>query len=152
MNIRPELIEGLSQEQLTKKTQRPQQAFGDFLGQEVAKAEAANATTQAPPPMVNPLEAPVAVNAVEMVGDSEQSVVGHVETILDKLDDYSAMLSDGTSLKLANSALDDIAEDVSRIKARPELTENGSALGSLVDELETLAVTERIKFNRGDYV
>lgn len=157
MKIRPDQIEGVQPEQSLRKdkAKQPGQAFGDLLNQEVARGDASAAMQGAvPPPIVNPLIAAGAVSSVQSVDDTAVRVTGKVESILDKWDNYAESLGDvDTSLKAAYGTLDDIAEEVAALKSeQPGLGQSHPGLKAIVDELETLTVAERFKFNRGDYV
>lgn len=153
MKIRPDQIEGVQPEQTQRKNKAkmPGQAFGDLLSQEVAKGDQpAAAQGIAPPPIVNPLIGTQVMAPAQRVGAGETAVAGQVESILDKWDNYAATLADPQAgLKSAYGALDEIAADVESLKSgQPDLD---PGLKSIVNELETLAATERFKFNRGDY-
>ncbi len=156
MKIRPDQIEGVSPEQTQRKNKAQQsgQAFGEFLSQEVAKGDAPAATqAMAPPLIVNPLIAAEAMSSVQSVDSGAASVAGQVESILDKWDDYAANLSgSGSGLKSAYGTLDEIANDVATLKSEQPDLASQPGLKSIVDDLEAMAVTERFKFNRGDYV
>ncbi|CCH49032.1 flagellar assembly protein FliX [Pseudodesulfovibrio piezophilus] len=151
MKIHPDQIEGVQPEQLQRKnkTNTSGQAFGDLLNQEVAKGESPqSAAGVAPPQIVNPLIATEAVNSVST--DTDDTVEGQVESVLDKWDDYATTLAGPEAgLKSAYGTLDQIASEVAAIKEGDADLDPG--LKSIVDELETLTATEQFKFNRGDY-
>ena len=157
MKIHPDQIEGVQPEQAHRKNKanKPGQAFGELLNQEVAKSDA-SAPTQgiAPPPIVNPLIAAEAANGVQRMDAATTAVAGQVESILDKWDSYSATLAGSQGgLKSAYGTLDEIANEVTALKnEQPDLAATHPGLQSIVDELDTLTATERFKFNRGDYV
>lgn len=148
MKIRPDQIEGVQSEQQLRKNKatEPGKAFGDFLNQEVAKDTPPAATGIAPPPIVNPLI--VAQPVAPVSTDASTTPAGQVESILDKWDAYAANLANPQAgLKSAHGALDEIEKEVAAIKEG----NLDSGLQTIVNELETLAATERFKFNRGDY-
>jgi len=154
MKIRPDQIEGVQPEQAQRKNKADKsgQAFGELLNNEVAKGDSPAAASGAiPPPIVNPLIAAEAANGVQRPDAAANAVAGQVESVLDKWDSYAATLAGPQAgLKSAYGTLDEIANEVAAIKeGQPNLD---PGLKSIVDELETLAVTERFKFNRGDYV
>ena len=78
-----------------------------------------------------------------------------VDSVLDKWDQYAQSLQStgsSASLKQAYGVLDDIDGAVQQIRgANPDLAEKFPALQGVVSELEAMTVTERIKFNLGDY-
>jgi len=149
MKIRPDQIEGVSSEQIRRqRTQQSGQGFGDILSQEVSKGETQTANIVAPP-VVNPMLSLQAMQSVESTDES--GAAGQVESILDQWDDYTAALADPEGgLKNAYGALDRIADGVAALKEDQASLDPG--LKSIVDDLETLAATERFKFNRGDYI
>ncbi len=155
MKIHPEQIEGVRQSQeqnKANKTTKSQQDFGDLLGQEVNKTGASQASGAITPPpeiTVNPLLAPKAVSKVEPLV-SEGEAVAQVERTLGRLEAYADKLgASGTSdLRQAYTALEDLQNDVSGLKG---MAKGHPGLKAVVDELEVLALTEQIKFNRGDY-
>lgn len=156
MKIRPDQIEGIQSEKQHRKdkTAETGQAFGDVLNQEVARGDQPAATQGVvPPPIVNPLIAASTVQSVQAVDNEAASVVGQVETILDKWDSYAATLDSDEGLKSAYGTLDEIADEVAALKEeQPDLAVSNPGLQAIVDELETMTATEQFKFNRGDYV
>ena len=56
-------------------------------------------------------------------------------------------------LRPAFGVLENIETGLKELKDKwPSLSRDHPGLKSVVDELEVMAVTERIKFNRGDYL
>lgn len=156
MKIHPDQIEGVRQsqeQQKANKTESPQQAFGDVLGQEVSKAGATEGSEAvAPPPglTVNPLLAPQAVSAVAPSVEEGQAMA-QVESALDSLETYATTLggTESGDLKQAYAALESFQTDVAGLK---DAAQDSPELQGMVDELEVLAMTEQMKFNRGDYL
>lgn len=158
MKIHPDQIEGVrqsQQQQQADKAKQPTTAFGDVLGQEVARTgEASNASgvmPLAPLGNVNPL---LNVQAVQQIQSEESGqAVAKVEAVLDQVETYSARLQsvapDGTGLREAHSALRDMQEQVDGLKS---VAEAQPGLQGIVNELDVLARTEQFKFNRGDYL
>lgn len=154
MKIHPDHIEGVrqSENQKANQTAKPQQAFGDVLGQEVSKANSTTSSAPiAPPPglTVNPLFSTQAVSAVTS-SVSEGEAVAQVERALETLESYADKLGDSKTgdLRQAYAALEDLQSGVEDLKG---MADSHPGLKSVVDELEVLALTEQIKFNRGDY-
>jgi len=84
-----------------------------------------------------------------------QAVMDNVDGILNQWEKYSGELagSDGAALRQAYGTLETIQNDVQKLKdEHPGLAESSPQLSSLVNELEVMTVTEKIKFNRGDYL
>lgn len=89
------------------------------------------------------------------VDQSDSIYTESVDKLLNKWDLYGQALArpDAASLKDVNSLLDGMSEELAALKtALPELEGDNAGLAGLVNELEVLATTERIKFNRGDYL
>lgn len=95
------------------------------------------------------------LGGAEAQGQSDAMYTKKMENLLDKWDLYSQALSrpDAASLKNVNSLLDGMSSELTALKtALPDLPGNNAGLTGLVNELEVLTTTERIKFNRGDYL
>lgn len=95
------------------------------------------------------------LGGAEAQGQSDAIYTQNVEKLLDKWDLYSQALArpDAASLKDVNSLLDGMGTELAALKAAlPELGGADEGLAGLVNELEVLATTERIKLNRGDYL
>ncbi|WP_022661152.1 flagellar assembly protein FliX [Paucidesulfovibrio longus] len=158
MKIHPDQIEGVRQSQQQQQADKAKQttkAFGDVLGQEVAKTgEASSASgvmSLAPLAGVNPLLNVQAVQQVQSV-DTEQAAA-KVDDVLDRVEDYAAKLRgvapDGSGLREAHAALQDMQGQVDGLK---DVAKNQPGLQSIVNELDVLTRTEQFKFNRGDYL
>lgn len=151
--------------QQTGRVQTARQAtatdFGELLAKEVGQAQqAAPAAAAAPPPPlagVAGLAQAMAVQAPGKVADissERRAVMDNVDGILNQWEKYSGQLSGGsTQLRQAYGTLDNIHSGVKKLKdEHPGLDGHSPQLSSLVNELEVMAVTEKIKFNRGDYL
>jgi len=163
MKISPEQIEALKlqQQQQNKTKQVDGAAFGEFLNQEVQQGAAQqSAATNAPPvpglQAMNPLlQVQQAAQVQQTAQVNENEFVGKVEDLFGKLENYAQQLgsADKGGLKQAYSTLEGIQGGVESLKKDwPGVQSENPELGSIVSELETVAVTEQIKFNRGDYV
>ncbi|PKN07780.1 MAG: hypothetical protein CVU73_10210 [Deltaproteobacteria bacterium HGW-Deltaproteobacteria-8] len=163
MKIHPDQLEGVRPDSTpqTNRVKPPSTAFGDLLNQEVTKSGTQTTKTSAPLPPpggLGTLSALMGVSNVESVAPAttaENAIMEKVENLLDKWDQYAQNLQDGSGavdLKKAYGVLEDIDGTVQQIKGEnPNLAEQHPALQGVVKELEVMAVTERIKFNRGDY-
>ncbi|WP_419786582.1 flagellar assembly protein FliX [Pseudodesulfovibrio sp.] len=150
MKIRPDQIEGLSQDQARRqnRAQQTDQNFGDILSQEVSKTQV-QTTSLAAPQVVNPMLNIQSVQSIDAMGDA--GATGQVESMLDELDNYAAALADPQGgLKEAYGSLGRIAEGVASLKESG--TQLAPGLQSIVNDLETVTATEQFKFNRGDYI
>ncbi|MDR3640230.1 MAG: hypothetical protein P4L39_02795 [Humidesulfovibrio sp.] len=163
MKILPDQLESVRLDQ-TPQTNRGTQsntAFGDILSDEVAKTSAqttSSTTSLLPPGGLGTLSALIGTQNVEATGEvtkAESGIMDKVDSVLNKWDQYAQNLqstSSSSSLKTAYGVLDDIDSAVQDIKsANPNLAQSHPALQGVVSELEAMTVTERIKFNRGDY-
>lgn len=95
------------------------------------------------------------LGGAEAQGQSDAMYTEKMDNLLDKWDLYSQALArpDAASLKDVNSLLDGMSSELAALKtALPELAGDNAGLAGLVNELEVLTTTERIKFNRGDYL
>ncbi|MHC1700436.1 MAG: hypothetical protein AB9900_05570 [Humidesulfovibrio sp.] len=164
MKIHPDQLEGVRPDSAPQTNRvKPQgAAFGDLLDQEVAKSGAETAKTSAPLPPpggLGTLSALLGATTVESVAPApkaEKAIMDTVENLLDKWDQYAQNLQSGSgavNLKKAYGVLEDIDGTVRQLKGEnPDLAKEHPALQGMVSELEVMAVTERIKFNRGDYI
>lgn len=151
MKIHPDHVEGIRPERQdqTSKTGSSQESFADMLTEAVSSNASTQSTgrTSAPPPLMG--MAPV--SGVEALDDGEQAAVTGMEALLDRWEDYADHLAGGTEsgLKEAYAALEDIESGVAELK---DTLPDSPALQSVADELEIMSRTEKIKFNRGDYL
>lgn len=158
MKISPEQIEALQQQQqqANKAKKVDGAAFGEVLNQEVQQGDTQKAATTLPVPglqTMNPLLQVQQAAQVQTAQVSESEFVGKVEKLFGKLDDYAQQLGSGEGLKQAYSTLEGIQGGVESLKKDwPGVNSENPELGSIVSELEVMAATEQIKFNRGDYV
>ncbi|OEU66448.1 MAG: hypothetical protein BA863_08845 [Desulfovibrio sp. S3730MH75] len=162
MKISPEQIEALQQQQQqqankTKKVSGA--AFGEFLNSEVQQS-AGPQTSSAPPvppglQTINPLIQMQQAASVQAVAPNEGEFVGKVENLFGQLENYAQQLGspDAGSLKNAYKTLEGVQGGVDSLKKDwPGVASENPELGGIVNELEVMAMTEHIKFNRGDYV
>jgi len=86
--------------------------------------------------------------------DQERSAMQDVDSLLAKWENYADKLAtgEGDSLKQAYGVLQNIESGVKQLKEELPSDAKNTGLGSLVNELEVMTVTEKIKFNRGDYL
>ncbi|MFW5735233.1 MAG: hypothetical protein ACOCWR_09245 [Oceanidesulfovibrio sp.] len=164
MKIRPEQLEALRREEELRSRSQPDKTgkFGDMLAQEVRKGDSPEAAEGATPP--GRAEAAKATDAVRQVDraeviqppTTEREVMETLDHVFDKWEQYAdslrSMQQQG-DLRQAYGVLEDISSDVQGLKAAAGgLGQQNPSLQSMVDSLEILTVTERFKFNRGDYL
>ena len=102
--------------------------------------------------LLNPIEG---TQGIDSDTDLLQSSFTAASGTLDLFDSYARTLASGTesgNLRNAYSILENIDSQVSQLKTNAsQMQQQNPGLNSLVNDLEIMATTERIKFNRGDY-
>lgn len=163
MKIHPDQLEGVRLDPTTQSNRGTQTgtAFDALLNQEVEKSgtQSASSTAPLPPPgglgTLSALIGTQGVEATTPTTTAENAIMDTVDNVLDKWDQYAQSLQstgNSASLKKAYGVLEDIDGAVKQIRGdNPDLAEKYPALQGVVSELEAMTVTERIKFNRGDY-
>ncbi|MBQ7457362.1 MAG: hypothetical protein IJS54_07145 [Desulfovibrio sp.] len=151
-------------QQLPKSTPSTEQ-FDDLLQSALAQQEV---TEQAGVPQaLRPLAEQanmISSMLFQPLGDQEsfanesnlwQHTVENASGTLDLFDSYAKTLEspqNANSLREAYAILENIGTQVARLKhSMRSLPTNDSGLSSLINELDVMATTERVKFNRGDY-
>jgi len=162
MKIHPDQVKALDQEQVQAKIRKPsQEGFGEVLAKEVQKGESAAPSqgTAVKPPVSGALSNQILAAQGVPEGTGEKVPAGplmeNLESLLSEWENYAATLqsSGDKDLRPAFGVLEEIESGLKEIKDKwPTLSQDYPGLKSVVDELEVLAVTERIKFNRGDYL
>lgn len=167
MKIRSNPLEALRQEELQRARQSSGTGtFDDMLAMESAKSETAGATQDssqvaalatAPPLLdIEAVESATEAETADANPLTERTVMEHLDSVLDQLESYASSLkgdSEQGGLRNAYGVLENISSQVGQLKqSLPELPQENPALQSVVEELEILTVTERFKFNRGDYI
>ena len=168
MKIRPDQLNNLLPVQgattdAPGRQAKPSNAFDDIMAEAQLKANVGTVgSAMVPPPLgagrtdlvrsmlLSGVEDDKPVSADEAVlNEAFEQVSG----TLDLLDNYSISLSSAGSLRDAYSLLDDIDGKVAGLeKDTGMLRAQHPALDSLLNELKIISVTEKIKFNRGDYL
>lgn len=142
-------------------TRESSDAFAAILAKETGSTSGTQSTGLAAPPLSSlagidlaSLQGVEATDAVADITEQERAVMNNMDTLLAKWEDYADTLaahSGGDSLKQAYGVLENIENGVRQLKE--DLPEGLSpGLGSLVNEMEVMTVTEKFKFNRGDYL
>ena len=149
MKIRNEQMERLAQEQQPKAQPAAKTAFGDVLAEELGTGKA-----QAQVPAAG-LDALSRLNACRPAEESTESrLMRTMDHMLSDFESYAETLGTGdkTDLKSSYALLEKISASMRELrKDTPQINQDNPGLGSMVDELEVLTVTETFKFNRGDY-
>lgn len=157
----------------SKAKQDSSDAFAALLAKEVGGDQTAQTSTLTVPPLsslsgldlsgvqttdadgtTDTAESTGAVEASGQFTEQERAVMDNMDTLLAKWENYADQLAAGSgsdSLKQAYGVLENIETGVKQLKDDLPSDAN-TGLGSLVNELEVMTVTEKIKFNRGDYM
>ncbi|MFW6324780.1 MAG: hypothetical protein ACOC0U_06930 [Desulfovibrionales bacterium] len=156
MKIHPDKLTHL-QDAETKKTENKQGAdFQDLLKNEIQKGESSGLSpgrsSASPLQGADPYFQLRAVQSAEL--NNRQAVMDKLDSLLSRWDDYTSSLrSARPDLRKADQVLEDISQQLSQVRSNlGEGDTQDQGLNTMLDELEILTVTERIKFNRGDYI
>jgi hypothetical protein len=156
MKIRPEHLDALQQEQQARKaTGKGGSSFQEILSSELGNAEKAAAPCHSRPP--GTVAGPHGLGPLTMstldVTPTRQKVMDALDNVLARWDEYGkALRSPQGDLKHAYRVLETISADVRTIRDADPAGSATQQFGPILDELEIMTMTERIKFNRGDYL
>lgn len=135
--------------------------FGAVLTQEVSRSSgqgAASADIYAAQMMYGPAQI-LAIEQMQAIGqdpDSENDLMNAFENVLGKWENYSDYIKGAggsNDLRQAFGILETISSDVNTLKTRAaDMGPLPGQLQGVLDELDAMALTERFKFNRGDYL
>ncbi len=164
MKIQTDQVTALNQTSGTDKTRSvadEANPFGEILAREIG-ASTTQAGTYSVPPLtgglggVSGLFGAGEVESAGNLSEKERAVMENVDVLLNQWENYADSLAsggEGSGLKQAYGVLEDIESGVRKIKDDlPQIGGANSEIASLVNELEVMTVTEKIKFNRGDYI
>ncbi|MEF3697380.1 hypothetical protein [Desulfolutivibrio sp.] len=164
MKITQEQINALRQADSQDQSRTTAEAgvFENLLNREVQGIEAQDAGTISAPPIgggmheiASLLQAEGATPAQDLT-EKERTAMENVDSLLTEWENYADQLASGSQeggLREAYGVLEHIESGVQKLKQDwPDMSEDNPGMGSLVNELEVMAVTEKIKFNRGDYI
>ena len=162
MKINTELLKAV-QEQEINKNKSPEQAKQDFkqvLEKNMSSEQDANKNQKSAAQMPGPnqlaaLHAQIQTNSTSSVQSEsiESSMREKIDQVLSKWENYSQQLQSGDkSLKSSFNTLEEISENVRNLQSElSESSQQDQGIKSILDELEIMTVTEKVKFNRGDY-
>ncbi|EFL51548.1 conserved hypothetical protein [Solidesulfovibrio fructosivorans JJ]] len=162
MKIQNDQLTALQQAAANKSAEKKDgsDAFAALLAKEVGEGQSSQSGFAAPPLAgyaaldVSGSQGADAAAASGQLSEEEQAVMRNMDSLLAKWEDYADQLASGSggdSLKQAYGVLENIETGVKQLKDDLPSDAN-TGLGSLVNELEVMTVTEKIKFNRGDYI
>jgi len=165
MKIQTNPLSGLTQSQdvPSKAAATTSEAFASILAKEVGSS--ATQETGLAAPVLRSAYGALALDGNQggtdaIAGDTAQGSGGELaamdtmNSLLSRWEDYTDQLAGGSgkdSLKKAYGVLTDIESGVQQLKDGLAGS-TASGLGSMVNELEVMATTEKIKFDRGDYL
>ena len=162
MKIQTDQLTALRQvAEQAKGTSDNSDAFAALLAKEVGGDQTARTTGLTAPPLgglatldMSGIGDTGAAEATGQFSEEEQAAMKNMDTLLAKWENYADTLASGSggdSLKQAYGVLQNIETGVKQLQ--DDLPSDAKpGLGSLVNELEVMTVTEKIKFNRGDYI
>lgn len=162
MKIQTDQLTALRQTmEQSKGTQESSDAFAALLAKETGTTDAAKSTGLVAPPLSSlagidlaSLQSVGSADAAGEINEQERAAMENMDSLLSEWENYADKLAAGSgsdSLKQAYGVLEHIESGVRQLKEDlPESSSSG--LGSLVNELEVMTVTEKFKFNRGDYI
>lgn len=159
MKITSEQLDALKQAQEHKKADSTSpEAFQKLLAQEARRAESTQTTSQAalrPPGGANELYATIQASQTGAPDNhSEPTVMDKMDSVLNRWENYAQLIG-GTppDLRQSYQLLESISRDLGELDhTLPEIGQAAEQLRPILDELEILTMTERVKFNRGDYI
>lgn len=164
MKITPEQLAALQREALKQKSSQSEnlEDFQKMLDQEVNKSNGAlsnsagNQAGKAPSLDMNSLHALIQASGTSGTMEQQtsgQQIMEQVDNLLDKWENYAQQLQKpDQGLKQGYQTLEEIDSAVKVLQENmPESGKQNEQLKPLLNELEIMAVTEKIKFNRGDY-
>ena len=153
----------LQQEQAAQKAESKGEGFEALLAKELRLSGGGTQGAPPPPPgaqagviskmLLEPLDQAESADPLE---DMLQQSVQQASGMLDSLNAYVNALSArgaGGNLKAIYSLLEGLEQQMGVLKEEAmSLEEKHAGLAGLINELEILTTTEKIKFNRGDYI
>ena len=161
MKIHPDQLKALEQDQAkAKAAQQVDKGFGELLAKEVgAPGQTETAQGTLPPLGGTALSGNILAAQAALAGqpsESGQDVMERLENLMGDWETYASQIgsAQGANLREANGSLEAIENGVAELKTKMSgLGKDADGdLEAVVQEVEILAVTERIKFNRGDYL
>lgn len=154
MKITPEQLNQIrNQEQNQQtRTKKNQENFARLLDQEMGKSQESGKT-----PTKNTAEniSTSAFLQVSLLNNnpSQSTVMENLDNILSKWEKYANQLkSPQASPKEMYAGLEEVSKSIKATKDSFDMQKQTSEIRDLLNELDVMAATEQIKFNRGDYL
>jgi hypothetical protein len=163
MKINPEELGAIQGQQTTptRKQQAGTSGFEELLTETLATQEnqtTAGIAAPAPPPAGLIANMLLGADSAQETKEDEEALLQDAFTqasgALDKWDSYAQSLkTPGGTLRDSYALLEEIDSTVSGLRQdTAALRDRSPAMDSLLNELEIMTLTEKIKFNRGDYL
>ncbi|MFP4167454.1 MAG: hypothetical protein ACLFSY_01220 [Desulfonatronovibrionaceae bacterium] len=156
MKINPEQINQIrNQEQAQQsKNKKDQKDFGRLLRQEADKQNKANTSPAAKSGAQENISSSAYLQVSLLNNNpSPGAVMDNLDNILAKWEMYAEQLgSPQSSLKEAYAGLEEISQAVEDMKAKVDPDKHGPEVREMLNELDVMTTTEKMKFNRGDYL
>ena len=161
MKINTELLKAVQEQEIkkTKPKEQNKQEFEQVLNQNLSPEQDSGKDQKSSPKIsgstqMAALQTQMQTNSISSTGSQSQtSIREKIDQVLSKWENYSQQLQAGdSSLKNSFSTLEEIRENISQLQT--EISEDSNqdqGIKSILNELEIMAVTEQVKFNRGDY-
>ena len=158
MKINPEQLKHLLEQNQKEKTGKgpADRSFQDILNKTIQPGEDSS-------PPVSPLKDTSQLYALQTELQTSninqarpddghgQEIMHRLESVLDQWEKYSQSLK-APDLRNSFSILESIGHDLQNLQAElGQDSDSAPEVNSLLNELEVMTVTERIKLNRGDY-
>ncbi len=150
MKIQNEQLAALQRQQEAKKKAPTgnQELFANMLNEKLGGQTATGATNQVKVPLVNQLTPA----GMLLQPSSEARLMERLDHLLNQWENYAGQLeSPQNSLRDIYSSFQNLSQDLKQTKEHIA-PETNSILRDVLNEIEVLAETEKIKINRGDYL
>lgn len=167
MKINTEILRALQENEVRQKSGTPAEGFDTLLAEQLGSGQAQGVTPgmdaqrsvlygNALPVSLDPLAGNAeTIDPSSLLEAPGREAATRMQGLLDGFDAYAAQIASNneTALRDAYSLLEGMTGQIAAMRADfPEMDRNDPAMSAMVNELETLAVTETFKFNRGDYL
>ncbi|WP_051617151.1 hypothetical protein [Desulfonatronovibrio hydrogenovorans] len=154
MKINPDQISQIARENgnVQKKTS-PSGEFGKMLEQEISRGQTQDKTASGPARLDILQTSQLLGSSLITSQNRESSFMNQMDSLLNKWENYAAgMDSPSSSLKEVYANLESISRQIKEMKNSSSFDNQSPEVKSMIQELEVMATTEVIKFNRGDYL
>ncbi|MFP4314914.1 MAG: hypothetical protein ACLFQR_01715 [Desulfovibrionales bacterium] len=153
MKIHSEHLNAVQKEQESRKSRsNTAEGFQNILDQEITQKDKPASREPAGPMIgstIHRMDPFLQINEPQ----NRQPMMERLDNLLSRWDDYTRNLrSTPPDLRQAHQVLESIRTELNSMQENAQQQGGASNIGPILEELEILTVTERIKFNRGDYV